>query len=173
MRAVVKEQKAVETEIEFPDQASLGFAFALSPNLVLETDANWTGWKTFDETPINFVSTDPTQRLPNSLITSNWDDAMNYRAGLRWTTSATTQWRFGYVYDETPQPEEAVSPLLPDSDRNGITIGYGHTGAIKTDLALMYLDFKDRTRAKTFAGESPFLGTYQTKALLFSATIGF
>lgn len=163
----------VETEIEFPDQASLGFAFALSPNLVLETDANWTGWKTFDETPINFVSTDPTQRLPNSLITSNWDDAMNYRAGLRWTTSATTQWRFGYVYDETPQPEEAVSPLLPDADRNGITIGYGHTGAIKTDLALMYLDFKDRTRAKTFAGESPFLGTYQTKALLFSATIGF
>ena len=75
----------VETSIEFPDVASLGLAFALSPNLLLETDVNWAGWKTFDETDIRFVSSDPTKRLPDSKIKSNWDDAMNYRAGLRWT----------------------------------------------------------------------------------------
>ena len=55
--------------------------------------------------------------------------------GLRWTPSPTSQWRFGYVFDETPQPEEAVSPLLPDADRNGITIGYGYTGGLKADFA--------------------------------------
>lgn len=160
----------IETEVEFPDMASLGLAFSLTPNLLLETDANWTGWSSFDETTIRFTGGD----LPNSTIRSNWDDVMNYRAGLRWTRSASSEIRFGFVFDETPQPEEAVSPLLPDADRNGFTIGYGHKGAkFKTDLALMYLDFKERTRAKSFPGESPFFGTYQTEAWLLGATIGF
>ncbi len=160
----------IATSIEYPDMASLGLAFSLSPSLLLETDVNWTGWSSFDTTTIRFTGGD----LPNSTIRSEWKDVENYRAGLRWTTSATSEWRFGYVYDETPQPEEAVTPLLPDADRNGVTIGYGHKGAsYKADFALMYLDFKDRTRKKTFDGESPFLGTYQTKALLASATITF
>lgn len=160
----------IATSVEYPDMASLGLAFSLTPSLLLETDVNWTGWSSFDKTTITFTNGD----LPTSTIRSDWEDVENYRAGLRWTTSATSEWRFGYVFDETPQPEEAVSPLLPDADRNGVTIGYGHKGgSYKADFALMYLDFKDRTRKKTFQGESPFLGTYQTKALLASATISF
>ncbi|HEV7672298.1 MAG TPA: outer membrane protein transport protein [Thermoanaerobaculia bacterium] len=160
----------IETSIEFPDMASLGLAFSLTPSLLLETDVNWTGWSSFDKTTITFTDGD----LPNSTIRSEWKDVENYRAGLRWTTSSTSEWRFGYVFDESPQPEEAVTPLLPDADRNGLTIGYGHQGSkCKADFALMYLDFKERTRNKTFLGESPFLGTYKTKALLASATITF
>ncbi len=160
----------IKTQIEFPDMASLGLAFALTPSLLLETDVNWTGWSTFDQTTIRFTGGD----LPNSTIRSDWKDVMNYRAGLRWTRSASSELRFGFVFDETPQQEEAVSPLLPDADRNGYTIGYGWKGAkLKTDLALMYLDFKERTRAKTFEGESPFLGTYKTQAWLFGITLGF
>ncbi|HXU45327.1 MAG TPA: outer membrane protein transport protein [Thermoanaerobaculia bacterium] len=163
----------IETSIEFPDMASLGLAFALSPDLLLETDANWTGWSSFDRTLIHFSSSNAADRLPDSTIRSDWNDVYNYRAGLRWTVSQTAQWRFGFVYDQTPQPEEAVSPLLPDADRNGFTIGYGHTGTWKTDVALMYLDFKERKRAKTFPDESPFLGTYNTKAWLLGVTVGF
>jgi long-chain fatty acid transport protein len=159
----------VSTTIEFPDMASLGLAFALSPSLVLETDANWTGWSTFKDTPIDFTAND----LPDTTIRSDWKDVYNYRAGLRWTTSATSQWRFGFVYDQTPQPEEAVSPLLPDADRDGLTLGYGYNGGLKVDLALMYLKFKERTRARSFPGEGPFNGTYNTQAVLLGATVSF
>jgi long-chain fatty acid transport protein len=163
----------VETAIEFPDMASLGLAFALSPNLLLETDVNWTGWSSFDSVELDFVG-GATNSLPDSEIPQGWDDVNNYRAGLRWTVSPATQLRFGYVYDESPQPEESVSPLLPDADRNGITIGYGYTGgAFTADFALMYLDFKERERFRSFAGESDFFGTYNTKAILVGATIGF
>jgi long-chain fatty acid transport protein len=163
----------VETEIEFPDMASLGFAFALSPRLLLETDVNWTGWSSFDEVPINFTG-GATNSLPDSSIPENWDDAYNYRAGLRWTRSQSVEWRFGYVFDETPQPEEAVSPLLPDANRNGVTVGYGYTGSkLKADVALMYLDFDERTRARSFPGEADFFGTYNTKAWLLGITVGF
>jgi long-chain fatty acid transport protein len=166
----------VETEIEFPDEASLGLAFALSPNLLLETDVNWTGWSSFDEVPITFTGTTTGgtgNSLPDQVLPEHWDDVYNYRAGLRWTTGPTSQWRFGYVFDESPQPEEGVSPLLPDADRNGFTLGYGHTGNIGFDVAVMYLDFKERSRARSFPGEGDFFGTYNTQAVLLGLTLNF
>src|SRR6202035_2201939 len=152
--------------IAFPDMANLGLAFGLSPDLLLETDVYCMGWTSFKEVNITF----PDGQLPNSTIPANWKNAYSYRAGLRWTTSPTSQWRFGYVYDQTPQPEEAVNPLLPDANRNGLTLGYGWTGAHKFDIALLYLDFAKRSRHKTFAGDATFSGTYDTKALLLGAT---
>jgi long-chain fatty acid transport protein len=161
----------VETEIEFPDEASLGLAFALSPNLLLETDVNWTGWSSFEQVPIDFTG-GATNSLPDQRLTEQWDDVFNYRAGLRWTLASGNQVRFGYVYDETPQPEEGISPLLPDANRNGITLGYGMR---HIDLAVMYLVFDERSRNRNFPREeaSQFFGTYNTRALLVGATLNF
>lgn len=163
----------VETNIEFPDTASLGLAFSLTQNLLLETDFNWTGWSTFDAVPIEFVG-GATNSLPDAEIPEEWDDAQNYRLGLRWTASPSSEWRFGYVFDESPQPEESVSPLLPDADRNGVTIGYGRTGpGLGYDVALMYLVFEERSRARSFPGEGPFFGTYNTQAVLLGFTLNW
>lgn len=162
----------VETSIDFPDEASLGLAFAITPNLLVETDANWTGWSSFEEVTIDFTG-GATNSLPDTTIPEHWKDVYNYRLGIRWTTSPSSQWRFGYVYDETPQSEEGVSPLLPDADRNGFSLGYGYTGGLKADFAIMYLPFNERTRNKSFAGEGPFFGTYNTTAWLLGATLTF
>jgi long-chain fatty acid transport protein len=147
--------------------ASLGFLFALSPNVRLETDVNWTGWSTFDELVIDFA----TAPLLNQTLRQDWEDVYNYRVGLSWDSGSNRQWRFGYVFDETPQPDETVSPLLPGSDRNGFTIGYGREGArTDFDVAFMYLAFDDRT---TIVQENNFDGTYVTDALLLGLTLGF
>ncbi|MES1240352.1 MAG: outer membrane protein transport protein [Acidobacteriota bacterium] len=177
----------VETSIDFPDQASLGLAFSITPTLLVETDVNWTGWSSFKEVKIDFTGGTlggSGNALPDATIREDWDDSNNYRIGLRWSASPTTQWRFGYVFDESPQPEEAVSPLLPDADRNGFTIGYGHNpapgqGGLGFDIALMYLPFDERTRDQSFpttAGEAPeptFFGTYNTTAYLLGVTINW
>lgn len=162
----------VKTSIAFPDIASLGLAFGLTDNLLIETDFNRTGWSSFEEVPIDFTG-GATNSLPDQTIPENWEDSYHYRVGLRWDASETSQWRFGYVYDETPQPEEGISPLLPDANRNAFTIGYGHTGSFKADLALMYLLFDERSRDQSFAGEGPFFGTYNTEALLLGVTLTF
>jgi long-chain fatty acid transport protein len=157
----------VSTSIEFPDMASLGVAFALSPDAKLELDANWTGWSTFDEVQLSFTG------LPqlSSTIEEEWEDAMNYRAGFSWRRPSGCEWRFGYVFDETPQPDEHVSPLLPDADRNGLTAGWGRKfDETSLDLALMYLKFDERT---TTVNADGFNGTYTTTAWLFGATFGF
>jgi long-chain fatty acid transport protein len=161
----------VETEIEFPDEASLGLAFGITPNLLVETDFNYTGWSSFENVPILFTG-GATNSLPDTELPQRWEDAYNYRLGLRWTKGNGHQWRFGYVYDETPQPEEGMSPLLPDANRSGFTLGYG-TGRL--DLAVMYLLFDERSRNRNFPGEtaSTFFGTYNTEAVLLGATLNF
>lgn len=160
----------VETSIDFPDMASLGLAFALGPNSLLETDINYTGWSSFDQLAVIF----PGNELPNLALPEEYDDAYNYRLGVRFDTSPGRQWRFGVVYDESPQPEGSVSPLLPDSDRLGFTAGYGFEGAQwDIDLAVMYLDFDERTRDENFPGDdgSTFFGTYNQEALLVGLTV--
>ena len=102
----------LETEIEFPDLASLGFAIALNPAMKLELDINHTGWSSFKELAINFTSSDPKKRLPDSVVKENWDSEFNYRLGLDWMLSQENSLRFGFVYDKTPQPDQSVSPLL-------------------------------------------------------------
>lgn len=165
----VGQEIGVETRIEFPDMASFGVAVALAPRVLVEADANWTGWSTFDVLPVDFaIDALDTERV------QNFEDAWNYRLGLRFGDPDGNQWRFGYVFDESPQPEEAVSPLLPDADRNGFTIGYGYVGNKYTfDVAVMYLDFDERERDQSFPGEGPFFGTYQNQAVLIGLSLGF
>ena len=162
----------VKTSIDYPDEASIGLAFGLTRNLLLELDADWTGWSKFKEVNIDFTG-GPGNALPDTTLPQNWDDVFSYRVGLNWTVSPASQVRFGVVYDQTPQPEEGVSPLLPDSDRTGYCIGYGHTQGFRYDVGLMYLDFKKRTKNKFLASEGPFLGTYQTQAVLLGLTLNF
>lgn len=157
----------IDTKIEFPDTASLGVAMALSPNWLLELDANWAGWSSFNETDIIFTD----GSLPTTTIISRWDDVNNYRVGFLYRKRSGSEWRFGYVFDENPIPDETLGPLLPDSDRNGYTIGYGHKGnRVGLDLALMYLPFDERS---TVVSENGFNGSYQTTAWLLGATLGW
>ena len=79
--------------------------------------------------------------------------------------------RFGYYYDESPQPTEGVGPLLPDADRNGFTVGYGFNGGrVQQDYYVLYVDFNERTSRANFAG---FNGTYESSVLLAGASLGW
>lgn len=157
----------IETRIEFPATASLGAAFTLREDLVLETDVNWAGWNSFDELAI----TAPTEPGLNATIPENWRSVMSYRAGLRYDLSKTSQLRFGAYYDETPQPTASTSPLLPDASRWGYSFGYGHRWTrVSLDLAVLYVDFLKRTVTDSRDG---FYGSYENATWLFGATLGF
>lgn len=158
------------TSIEFPDIASLGFGFATSATSWLELDINWTGWSTFDQLIIAVDS----PVLDDLELHQEWSDAMQYRIGFRFNTSPKMQWRLGYIYDETPQPARTVSPVLPDSNRNDFTAGWGYMGEkFNFDLALMYVKFDERTISPAPDSEIPYFGTYNQDAWLLAASFGF
>ncbi len=152
----------LETSVEFPDMWSFGVALGLTKTITAEVDVNWTGWSTFDVVDLVFTTAPQfTSAIPNE-----WQDSYNYRLGIR-VGNGPRQWRFGYILDESPQPDESVGPLLPDADRTDYTVGYGTP---RFDVALMYVDFDERT---TITNRDNFFGTYTTDVWLVGLTVKF
>ena len=157
----------ITTSIEFPETTSLGAVIALSPRLRLEADVIWFGWSSFDEVVFDFTNGD----LPEEVLRQEWDDTNQYRVGLRWIRSTRSEWRLGYLFDESPQPDESVGPILPDADRNGYSIGYGRQGGrVNWDIAVLYLPFDERS---TSTNRDGFNGSYEITGWLYGLTVSW
>lgn len=168
IRTQLPPNQNINTTFPFPSIATIGVAFSPVETWDVELDVMRTAWSSFEALTVNFETT------PSASFTreQNWEDSTSYRIGLN--HNATENWdvRLGALYDENPQPVEAVSPLLPDSDRIGATFGAGwHRGHFVADAGLMVLHFKDRSTQ----GLNPegFNGEYETDATLFFANLGY
>jgi long-chain fatty acid transport protein len=158
----------INTVFPFPGIAQVGVAFTPVPTWDVEFDIMHTQWSAFDALAVNFETTPSASFVREQ----NWEDSNSYRLGLN--HAATSNWdvRLGAVYDENPQPTEHVSPLLPDSDRIGATLGTGwHNGPLRIDWSLMVLHFKDRDTNGT--NTEGFNGEYKTDAVLWSIDLGY
>jgi long-chain fatty acid transport protein len=158
----------INTVLPFPAVAAVGVAFSPNTNWDLELDVTHMTWGRFEALKVNFETT------PNRGFTreQNWEDSSAYRLGANYKATADWDVRLGALYDQNPQPTESVSPLLPDSDRIGVTFGAGfHRGPWIVDAAAFVLHFKDRSTE----GRNPegFDGTYETDAMLWSVNLGY
>jgi long-chain fatty acid transport protein len=168
IRAQLPPNQQINTTFPFPSIATIAAAFSPNENWDVEVDIIRTGWDRFEALAVNFETTP----AASFVRPQNWEDSNSYRLGVN--HNATEHWdvRFGFVYDENPQPVEAVSPLLPDSDRLGGSLGAGfHAGPFVVDGSLLVLHFKDRdTNGQNAEG---FNGRYETDALLWSVNLGY
>jgi long-chain fatty acid transport protein len=156
----------IKTSFPFPAIATIGVATSAIQDWDIEFDVMRTTWSEFDELTVNFQTT------PANSFTrvQNWHDATSYRLGAN--HKATEEWdvRLGVLYDENPQPTEAVSPLLPDSDRTGVSFGAGwHHGRTFIDGGVLLLDLKERS---TNGQSTELNGTYKTNATLWFINFG-
>jgi long-chain fatty acid transport protein len=166
VKAGLPPNQGVKTSIPFPAVASLGVASTALPNWVIEGDITHTTWSRFKALS---VTGDVSGLLINR--TENWNDTYSYRLGANHTVNADWDVRFGALYDENPEPIEAVSPLLPDSDRLGATFGIGyHHGPWTIDATEFVLHFKQRSTQGT---STDLNGLYKTDANLVSLNLGY
>ena len=167
VRAGLPPNQGISTTIPFPAVIQVGVATSVIPTWDIEVDVTHTTWSRFETLDVRF---DQTPAI-NLVRPQNWEDTLSYRFGVN--KKATENWdiRFGAVYDENPQPTEAVGPLLPDADRIGITFGIGyHHGPFIVDISDMLLHFQDRS-TEGISGDN-FNGTYKTNANLISINVG-
>lgn len=147
--------------IQFPGVAQFGVAYDLGSSLTLEVNADYTNWSVFDKTVLNFDTTNGIA-VPSSTLPHNWENTWAYRGGLEYKF-AKGWFGLGFLYDKSPQPDEDVSPLLPDANRAGYSIGVGFKMGANTmvELANLALFFHERT---TSTNHDNFSGTYKTFA---------
>jgi long-chain fatty acid transport protein len=128
----------IRTAITLPPSLRAGLLVRPWVKWSIEVDATWTGWSTVDHLEVQFDS-----GLPPDVTTFGWDDAMTYSIGTEYQVSRTVRLRGGYLYDRSPIPDAYATPLIPDADRQGVSVGVG-VGASKwtVDLGYQYLWFE-------------------------------
>ncbi len=155
----------VSTQVQFPAQWLFGAAVDVTPWLTLEANAQYTEWEVFDKTVLNFSAVDGKQ-VPSTTIQHDSENVWAYRFGATIKASEKVNVLLGGLYDQTPQPDKAVSPLLPDANRTGISVGATFQIGEKShlDVGNLFLFFHERT---TSTNKDNYNGTYDTFADLF------
>lgn len=167
VKAGLPPSQGIKTTLPFPAIAAIGVATTAIPGWDVEFDYTRTTWSRFKTLLVEFDKT-PAINLDRE---QNWHDTSSYRLGGNRRINDTWDVRLGAVYDENPQPTEHVGPLLPDSDRVGVTFGVGYRrGPWMVDVSDMVLHFLERSTEGVSADN--FNGTYKTDANLLSVNVG-
>ena len=168
IRASLPQSADVKSSVTFPAIIGAGVAYTPVPALTVEADVVQMQWSVFDTLPITF--TNAAYAALNSKIAEDYGTSRSYRIGAEYRVKPNLAVRAGYLYDESPQPDASVSPMLPDAPRNSAMLGLGYTWRKTTlDVSYMFLPFKNRSTN----GKNPYgyNGTYDTTAHLFGITL--
>jgi len=155
-----------KTSIKYPDETRFALAWHGS-KLGIEVDYVRMGWSSFKNLPIDLVG----YPFLSETRPENYEASACTRLGVEYKASPSLAWQFGVLYDKNPVPAASVSPLLPDSDRRGATIGasIGLSPKTRLDISYMYLPFKERSTGGV--NYDNYEGTYKTTANLFGFTV--
>ena len=112
--------QTVSTVLHFPAMWSAGAAWNPRPQWTVAGEFDVHEWRAFKELPIHFNQTTAASVTRIEDYTNAWQ----IRLGAEHRLSCCT-YRFGYYFDKSPAPTHAVTPLLPDADRHGVSVGLG------------------------------------------------
>lgn len=168
--------QSVTASLEFPPQAVVGVQFAATPTIALLADYQWTGWSTFDEITAEFEN-DAAEDLT---LTLNYEDAHTFRMGTEVAATDLFDVRAGFIYNTAATPDETVTPILPEAERQLYTLGLGYDfGGLRADAFYNYVnqaDRRGRVRSElpgSFTTEDLNVGVYSTTAHLLGLTLSY
>lgn len=167
-----------DASLTFPAQAVVGFRFAANEQLAVAGDYQWTGWSSFDEIVATFSGSAPD--LP---LTLDYNDTHTFRTGATYALSPTFEARGGFIYNTAASPDETVTPILPEAERQLYTVGFGYRmGPVQADVYYNFVnqaDRRGRVRSELPPGiidtsiERLNIGVYSTTAHLFGLTLSY
>jgi len=155
------------TQIEFPDFWIAGLAWT-GERVIISAEWGRMGWSSFQELALTFTD------YPefNETIPENYHDSDQYRLGFEYRASQSLALQLGTLYDETPQPQANMTPLLGDSNRTSVTCGLSWIKRnFRLDLGYehIWLD----TRSTEGTSVSGYDGRYEGTADLAGASMTF
>ncbi len=159
-----------ETEIEFPQIVGLGYAFIATDTLRIGSDAEWVGFSSYDELDIDIGNNNAL--LPSRTIPQDWKDVWTGGLDVDWKCSEALTLRAGYIFIQSPVPDDTLSPTLPDADRHVVSVGLGlKKSGHSLDLAYAYSFFEDRDIENNVNPD--YNGTYELNSQLMGVTYGY
>ncbi len=112
------------SRIDFPPYLVFGYAFRPCPELKLELDIDWTGWKTFRELELDFDSENPF--FQDNTIAKDWHNAIFYGLGCEYQISEPLTLRGGVGFMESPIPERTFDTSVVRTKQYALSFGLGY-----------------------------------------------
>lgn len=139
-----------KTSLTLPQQAQAGICYKGFTSWVIEVGARWEGWSSFDELKINLND-------GRSMVTKRiWKDTLSYNLGGRYQVNDTVALLAGYLYGDTPVPDETFDPSIPDARTHVFSLGsafdYKRFGIT---LAYAYQMLEHRHKGNTIGDPAP------------------
>ncbi len=161
--------QAASTGIVFPDQFVAGLAVKAGPKTTVLGDYTFTHWALFDQIVIQRANvTSPT------VLVENFRNTSGVRLGVEHEVNPMVTVRGGFVAHQAAEPDETVTPLLPEGPRWELSggVGFHIVKMLRADAYYMYLHQSDRAGRTVPTTNN---GTYTFMSNLFGATftLGF
>jgi len=156
------------TAITFPASFSGGAAYQWE-KWTVAADAVWFQWSTFDRLQLDF---EQGSGLASQTIVEDYQNIWQFRVGIERRLNERWALRGGYHFDNTPVPAASVSPLLPDQDRHGFSLGGSWTeGRLRIDAGAWYLRLSPRSTEGL--NRDRYDGTYENSAFTVGVSLGY
>lgn len=154
---------AFESSLPMPQVLTVGIGWSINENLMLQVDANYTGWAAYDTLSFDFENNTPMLGDINS--PRRYKSTMTLRAGVHYTFK-NERWAgmLGTAYDPSPVRDGYFGPDLPDAKRWLATGGlsFKFNDRLSAIAVVEYIFSEVRTGIST---ENGFKGKYHTKVL--------
>jgi long-chain fatty acid transport protein len=130
------------TSLVLPNQFLAGATLHLFNWLNLSADLEYSLWSEFSSVRLTYSN--PTR--PDVVMNQNWRNVFNARLGIEAAFSDFSI-RGGIRFEESPVPDEYLSPGFPDAGGTGYSLGFGYRAGegLVLDFAYSLMRFDDRS----------------------------
>lgn len=169
------ENAEIEAKLTTPMNIAVGLAFDPISQLTLSFDYQFIGWSSYKVLAVNFI--DPA--FTDIESPRDYEDTYIGRFGLEYRLSPALSLLGGVYYDHQPVSPSKMNPSLPDANRLGFSGGFDFKVTPKFGIAASYLFIRSEQTTITdsqenyTSGISPFNGTYNSTANLFSLSFTY
>lgn len=122
--------------VTLPDSLSFGIGHKFDDRTRIEFDAVWTNWATYDS--LNIYFDDPSLKNSPSLSTKNWKASWRLGVGIEHKLSDKWTIMGGYVWDQSPVPNDTMDFTVPTGDRHRGSLGFKYRPTKNSEIALAY-----------------------------------
>ena len=167
--------QAGRTELELPAQLLLGVAVRPNPRLTILADYQWVGWSVFDTVTLDFAN----PATPDQQLVQGYRNTGALRLGTEIGITPAVQLRSGYAYTQAAAPDQSVTPLLPEAQRDHVMVGVGWAlkPRMTLDMAYHFVAHADRRGrvVNSPPGSNVDLnsGTYRARGNLLGITLTY
>ncbi|WP_455598610.1 OmpP1/FadL family transporter [Cloacibacillus sp.] len=120
--------------VTLPDSLSIGLGHKFNDRTRMELNATWTNWKTYNALNLTFDN-GPISVSPNP---KDWSAAWRIGIGIEHKLSQKWSILGGYVYDESPVPDQYMDFTVPTGDRHRGSIGFKYRPNETSELSFAY-----------------------------------